>query len=94
MADVDRRRSIRARNDHDETVRIDGASRYPVRSPLWWVNRLYNRLIDRSATMNVYDDYYRGEFPLPWLAPQAEEEVLADDDVKLVAGAAITSERR
>lgn len=74
MADVDRRRSIRARNDHDETVRIDGASRHPVRSPLWWVNRLYNRLIDRSATMNVYDDYYRGEFPLPWLAPQAEEE--------------------
>lgn len=50
------------------------ATQNDVESPLWWVNRLYNQLQERLRWINVYDDYYRGEFPLPWLAPQAEEE--------------------
>lgn len=43
-------------------------------SPLWWVNRLYAVLQDRRPMINMYDDYYRGDFPLPWLAPQAQDE--------------------
>jgi len=43
-------------------------------SPLWWVNRLYAVLQDRRPGINMYDDYYRGDFPLPWLAPQAQDE--------------------
>lgn len=45
-----------------------------VGSPLWWVNRLYAVLLDRRPEINQYDDYYRGNFPLPWLAPQAADE--------------------
>lgn len=42
--------------------------------PLWWVSRLYQELSTRRGAINLYDDYYRGEFPLPWLAPQAADE--------------------
>src|SRR6187549_3393824 len=45
-----------------------------VGSPLWWVNRLYAVLLDRRPEINKWDDYYRGNFPLPWLAPQAADE--------------------
>jgi hypothetical protein len=45
----------------------------PPGSPLWWVNRLYAVLQDRRPLINKYDDYYRGDFPLPWLAPQAQD---------------------
>jgi len=47
---------------------------YPVQSPLWWVNRLFLALQERLRMLNVYDDYYCGEFPLPWLHKDAEEE--------------------
>lgn len=47
---------------------------YTIGQPLWWVNRLYQELIARRPYINKYDDYYRGDFPLPWLAPQAAEE--------------------
>lgn len=50
------------------------ASHQQVESPLWWVNRLYNQMQERLRWINIFDDYYRGDFPLPWLAPQAEEE--------------------
>jgi len=46
----------------------------PVGTPLWWVNRLYAVLQDRRPIINAYDDYYRGDFPLPWLAPAAATE--------------------
>jgi hypothetical protein len=46
----------------------------PVGTPLWWVNRLYAVLLDRRPEINKWDDYYRGNFPLPWLAPQAAVE--------------------
>jgi hypothetical protein len=45
-----------------------------VGTPLWWVNRLYAVLLDRRPIINCYDDYYRGDFPLPWLAPAAADE--------------------
>lgn len=44
-----------------------------VGTPIWWVNRLYQVLLDRRPIINMYDDYYRGDFPLPWLAPQAAD---------------------
>lgn len=43
-------------------------------SPLWWVSRLYKRLVDRRGEVEFYNDYYAGDHPLPWLAPQAREE--------------------
>lgn len=64
----------RGKPDTNERLITDGSKKYPVRSPLWWVSRLYAQLNDRVEKMSVYDDYYIGDFPLPWLAPQAEEE--------------------
>lgn len=43
-------------------------------SPQWWVARLYKRLTAQRATFDFYDAYYRGDHPLPWLAPQARTE--------------------
>lgn len=43
-------------------------------SPEWWVARLYDRLVTRRREIDFYDAYYRGDHPLPWLAPQAREE--------------------
>lgn len=36
--------------------------------------RLYKRLTAQAAEFRFYDDYYRGDHPLPWLAPQARDE--------------------
>jgi len=57
-----------------EIVMPIGNGGHPVLSPLWWVHRLYVQLQHRMPIINKFDDYYRGEFPLPWLAPQAEDD--------------------
>lgn len=43
-------------------------------SPEWWVARLYTRLTEQAKEFWFFDEYYRGDHPLPWLAPQAREE--------------------
>jgi len=43
-------------------------------SPDWWVSRLYARLAARREEIEFFDAYYRGDHPLPWLAPQARQE--------------------
>lgn len=43
-------------------------------SPQWWTERLYKRLTARRGEIDFYDAYYRGDHPLPWLAPQARDE--------------------
>lgn len=43
-------------------------------TPEWWLSRLYKRLTDRRLEIDFYDDYYTGNHPLPWLAPQARDE--------------------
>jgi hypothetical protein len=43
-------------------------------SPEWWVGRLYKRLVERQSYLAFFNDYYTGNHPLPWLAPQAREE--------------------
>ena len=43
-------------------------------SPDWWVARLYKRLIGGLDELVFFDDYYTGNHPLPWLAPQARDE--------------------
>jgi len=43
-------------------------------SPTWWVARLYKQLVARRGMVDFYNDYYIGEHPLPWLAPQARDE--------------------
>lgn len=53
------------------TVGIETAT---VDTPMWWVNRLYQVLLERREHINRFDDYYRGDFPLPWLAPQAADD--------------------
>lgn len=45
-----------------------------VGSPEWWLARLYKQLRARQAEVAFYDEYYRGDHPLPWLAPQARDE--------------------
>lgn len=45
-----------------------------VLSPQWWLGRLYKELRDRQPVVDFYRAYYRGEHPLPWLAPQARDE--------------------
>lgn len=43
-------------------------------SPNWWVARLYKQLVARRGMVDFFNDYYIGEHPLPWLAPQARDE--------------------
>jgi hypothetical protein len=45
-----------------------------VLSPDWWVERLYAGIVARQTGISLYDAYYRGDHPLPWLAPQARAE--------------------
>lgn len=50
------------------------ATEQVVGSPSWWVNRLYKALVARQPALEFYDQYYTGDHPLPWLAPQARTE--------------------
>ena len=43
-------------------------------SPEWWVDRLYKQLVNRRDEVDFFNDYYTGNHPLPWLAPQARDE--------------------
>jgi hypothetical protein len=43
-------------------------------SPDWWLARLYKQLAGRCEEIEFFNDYYTGNHPLPWLAPQAREE--------------------
>ncbi len=43
-------------------------------SPEWWLNRLYKQLNDRRDMVEFFSNYYSGEHPLPWVAPQARDE--------------------
>lgn len=45
-----------------------------VGSPEWWIDRLYKRLSDRRASVELFSAYYSGDHPLPWLAEQARDE--------------------
>lgn len=49
-------------------------SRVEPQSPEWWVKRLYIELMQRRKLIEAHDAYYRGDHPLPWLAPQAQDE--------------------
>ena len=43
-------------------------------SPEWWLHRLYKQLVTRREELDFFNDYYTGNHPLPWLAPQAADE--------------------
>lgn len=43
-------------------------------SPEWWINRLYKQLVNRREEIEFFNDYYTGNHPLPWVAPQARDE--------------------
>lgn len=43
-------------------------------SPEWWLARLYKKLVARREEVEFFNDYYTGNHPLPWLAPQARDE--------------------
>ncbi len=43
-------------------------------SPEWWVARLYKQLTERRDEIEFFNDYYTGNHPLPWVAPQARDE--------------------
>jgi hypothetical protein len=43
-------------------------------SPEWWLARLYAQLIARNERIELFTNYYEGDHPLPWLAPQARDE--------------------
>jgi len=65
-------RTRRLRDDEDAPQM--SLSNYPVESPQWWMNRLYARMAWRLPRIDRFDDYYCGEFPLPWLAAEAAQE--------------------
>ena len=50
----------------------------PVRSPLWWVVTLEQRLLRRQAHMLLMDRYYRGDHPLPFLT-RAHDAKMRDE---------------
>ena len=42
--------------------------------PEWWILRLYKQLMERQEGIDFFERYYLGEFDLPWLPTQAQEE--------------------
>lgn len=45
-----------------------------VGSPEWWLRRLHGEIARRCPYLDLHNDYYSGDHPLPWLAPQARTE--------------------
>ena len=43
-------------------------------TPEWFRDRLYAELTARQTEVAFFSDYYSGDHPLPWLAPQARDE--------------------
>jgi hypothetical protein len=43
-------------------------------SPEWWLRRLHKALAARQPQLELFDAYYRGDHPLPWLPSQARSE--------------------
>jgi len=43
-------------------------------SPEWWLRRLHKGLANRNHANELFDAYYRGDHPLPWLPSQAHAE--------------------
>lgn len=43
-------------------------------TPTWWVQRLYAQLMLRNKRTKRFARYYRGDFDLPWLPIEAEED--------------------
>ncbi|ETK36136.1 phage portal protein [Microbispora sp. ATCC PTA-5024] len=50
------------------------ATQYEPLSPDWWVRRLHKQLADRQEPLDVLQDYYCGEHPLPFLPEKARGE--------------------
>lgn len=46
----------------------------PMAEPALWMSRLYKQLVEQQRRVKFFDDYYSGNHPLPWLAPQAEDD--------------------
>lgn len=46
----------------------------PALSPEWWLTRLHTALDARQDEIAFFNNYYTGNHPLPWLAPQARDE--------------------
>lgn len=46
----------------------------PIGSPEWFLRRMHHELVNRLPDLALYDDYYRGDHPLPWLPSQAQQE--------------------
>jgi hypothetical protein len=43
-------------------------------SPRWWLTRLHKAIAERREWTELFDAYYRGDHPLPWLPSQAVAE--------------------
>jgi hypothetical protein len=52
-------------------------------SPLWWLVTLEQRLLRRQADMLMFDRYYRGEHPLPFLT-RAHDAKMRDEFRRLL----------
>lgn len=45
-----------------------------VESPQWWTKRLYKRLTERQDEIEVLDNYYSGNHPIPWMPEAMQDE--------------------
>lgn len=50
------------------------ATQHAVESPEWWRDRLWKELTGRHRLFDVWDAYYSGDHPLPWLPEGARDE--------------------
>lgn len=50
------------------------ATQYEPLSPDWWVRRLHKQLTDRQKPLQILQDYYDGNHPLPFLPEKARDE--------------------
>jgi hypothetical protein len=49
-----------------------------AQSPLWWLNKLAAELAKRQSKMQLFDAYYRGDHPLPFLT-KAHDSKMRDE---------------
>lgn len=45
-----------------------------VLTPEWWLARMHTKLVARQINIRLFDEYYLGDHPVPWLAEQARSE--------------------
>jgi hypothetical protein len=57
-----------------EVMSWNGRGQARPQSPLWWVRRLHAQLRQRAELIEMFDAYYAGNHPVPWLPENQRDD--------------------